>query len=409
MSYRKQNFSSGQVLEADHLNHMEDGIFHSLENAIVCKASGTDVTLSDASNLPIRGLTLYGMTQKVNVGTEESPMYELRSAEVTEVESVGVNLFDLNDFANKNGFIALPDGSYKCTNVVKTMWRNTSKKSGSMYLSYDGAVESGLPITFQCFYTDGTTQYGGSASAQTEYKKYTFVTSESKTVDFMQWTYAESGTYYVKNMMLSFVDTDYTPYFHDVLPIPESVRTLDGYGWGFNETVRNYVDWKNRKFVKMFERVDLGTLTWIKTRLSQGGAQAPITDKKSRGLFLCDKYAVGTREFSWEKFESVADKTINITNSSSSTNIYLKDLAISDEDTFYANVSGVMLYYELAEPVITDISDILPADIDLCTIKPITNMRTDSGAPFEVEYVADQKTYIDNKFAELAAAVVNNA
>ena len=33
MSYTKQNFVKGQVLRADHLNHMEDGIAEAMENA----------------------------------------------------------------------------------------------------------------------------------------------------------------------------------------------------------------------------------------------------------------------------------------------------------------------------------------------------------------------------------------
>jgi hypothetical protein len=41
---------------------------------------------------------------------------------------------------------------------------------------------------------------------------------------------------------------------------------------------------------------------------------------------------------------------------------YIKDEDYSDIATFKAAMSGVMLYYELAEPVITDISDLLPAD-----------------------------------------------
>jgi hypothetical protein len=44
----------------------------------------------------------------------------------------------------------------------------------------------------------------------------------------------------------------------------------------------------------------------------------------------------------------------------------------------------------------------------LHTNQPVTTITNDVGAIMEVEYVADTKTYIDNKFNELAAALVNN-
>ena len=42
------------------------------------------------------------------------------------------------------------------------------------------------------------------------------------------------------------------------------------------------------------------------------------------------------------------------------------------------------------------------------TNKPNTTIYNDAGTGMEVSYVADTKAYIDNKFAELAAAIVNN-
>jgi hypothetical protein len=43
--------------------------------------------------------------------------------------------------------------------------------------------------------------------------------------------------------------------------------------------------------------------------------------------------------------------------------LFVKDENFSNDVAgFTSNLSGVMLYYELAEPVITDISDLLSAD-----------------------------------------------
>lgn len=45
MSYEKQTFSKGQVLKADHLNHMEDGIVD-LEQQIKNSSSSTTPNLT---------------------------------------------------------------------------------------------------------------------------------------------------------------------------------------------------------------------------------------------------------------------------------------------------------------------------------------------------------------------------
>jgi hypothetical protein len=42
--------------------------------------------------------------------------------------------------------------------------------------------------------------------------------------------------------------------------------------------------------------------------------------------------------------------------------VYVRDDAYADAASFKAAMDGVMLYYELAEPIITDISDLITSD-----------------------------------------------
>lgn len=62
--------------------------------------------------------------------------------------------------------------------------------------------------------------------------------------------------------------------------------------------------------------------------------------------------------------------------------------------------------YMLSTPIETPLSEEEPAALH--TYMPNTTIENNSGAWMKVCYVADTKTYIDNKFAELAAAIVNN-
>ena len=70
----------------------------------------------------------------------------------------------------------------------------------------------------------------------------------------------------------------------------------------------------------------------------------------------------------------------------------------------------ITVLYELAEPVETPLSaDELSAFAELHSNKPNTTAFNDSGAEMKLDYVADTKAYIDNKFNELALAILNNA
>ena len=64
---------------------------------------------------------------------------------------------------------------------------------------------------------------------------------------------------------------------------------------------------------------------------------------------------------------------------------------------------------QLTEPIETDLSEEeIAAYKSLTANYPNTTVMNDAGAEMEVSYVADSKIYIDNKFTELSAAIVNS-
>lgn len=64
---------------------------------------------------------------------------------------------------------------------------------------------------------------------------------------------------------------------------------------------------------------------------------------------------------------------------------------------------------EQINPIETDIpEETMTAYRKLCTNYPSTVIQNDSGAGMEVEYVADTKSYIDNKLKELIQAAYGN-
>ena len=151
--------------------------------------------------------------------------------------------------------------------------------------------------------------------------------------------------------------------------IPEAIRNLPGYGWSAG-TARNYVDYENKRYVQCVGSVNLGTLTWMKTSSQSSVGDyfyAPVSaiGFKRLGAFgitvhniLCSKYITVARNPN-----AFVDKTIVLDGDSIAVSqIQVKDTAYTDATAFKQAMSGVMLYYELANPIVTDISTLIPDD-----------------------------------------------
>lgn len=162
--------------------------------------------------------------------------------------------------------------------------------------------------------------------------------------------------------------TAYTPYYTPIsYTIPQAIQNLDGYGWSAG-TARNYVDYENKRYVQCVSSVDLGTLDWkFNTNSAVGNhfyAPAKHLNFKYLGAFgttiynaLCSKYRTVARSSN-----VFVDKTLTIDGVTVVSQIQVKDTAYTDATAFKQAMSGVMLYYELANPIVTDISTLIDDD-----------------------------------------------
>lgn len=151
-------------------------------------------------------------------------------------------------------------------------------------------------------------------------------------------------------------------------PIPEAIKSLPGYGWSAG-TAKNWVDYENKKYYQCVNSVDLGTLYW-KLNVTSGVGRHfyTIVDRnkfKYLGAsgttvhnILCSKYQTVARSAN-----VFVDKTITLDGTGTAiSQIQVKDTAYTDATTFKQAMQGVMLYYELETPIVTDISDLLTDD-----------------------------------------------
>lgn len=154
----------------------------------------------------------------------------------------------------------------------------------------------------------------------------------------------------------------YAPYHSNVYPIPEAIKALPGYGWSAG-TAKNYVDYENKRYVQCVDSVDLGTLTWhIGDRVSfetfQLKGQKLTRNYDIAPNILCSKYLTKTQSQLWGK----TNVTGITTNANVDGCVHLNDTTYTDVATFTQAMQGVMLYYELANPIVTDISSLIPDD-----------------------------------------------
>lgn len=144
--------------------------------------------------------------------------------------------------------------------------------------------------------------------------------------------------------------------------ITEKIRNLPGYGWSAG-TAKNYVDYENKRYVQCVSSVDLGTLSWrigdsVSFETFQLKGQKLTKNYDIAPNILCSKYPTKTQNEIWGK----TNVTGITTNANVDGCIHVNDTSYTDVTTFKQAMSGVMLYYELKSPIVTDISTLIDDD-----------------------------------------------
>ena len=142
-------------------------------------------------------------------------------------------------------------------------------------------------------------------------------------------------------------------------PIPQAILNLPGYGWSAGD-VRNEVNWENKKYYKRVGKVDLGTVNdfILGKPLNDGSGNIFYFAGKESGFKKNGKAISNKLIYSIPSSGQWDDLKLNETCIDSGCYVVVAHNA-STLDEFKQAMSGVMLYYELAEPIVTDISDLI--------------------------------------------------
>lgn len=352
-----------------------------IEQGIPPELFETDSSVAYEKDIPEKALP-YAEISKIG-GMTYKDGSTLKSAKVTEIASVGVNLIDLKDMpiAGSNRFdipITVTEGKYWLS-IFNSDGTEDGWKRGYAYAARFMHDDENIVLTVD----SGAVVTKEQAAKINKFR--IFITPDNYT-----------GTSSTFTAMLNKGETHapLIPYFKRTIPIPEAVQALDGYGWGVNDSVYNYIDYEKKQFVKRVGVVDMGTLNWW---YSSGIFQSDLSNLKysRNGIIpnmLCSIYTtIGAKSSS--DFGNVEDKSITVNYTM--PRIYVKDAAYTDATAFKNAMSGVMLYYELAEPIVTDISDILPADnfIEVEGGGTITAVNENGfDVPSEITYMLEEET-----------------
>lgn len=288
--------------------------------------------------------------EKSDTATEYEPYFDgLRSAPVTEVESVGVNLVDADErITDKSGYVIPPDEgrypfkkglytfSFKAKNYTGgCQWQATIRDKNNAIVADSGGKYINAENTFA------------------------FTLSEQATYIDLYVNSPNGGTFY--DIMLNEGSTalPYRPYQRHTLPIPEAVRPKHG----INEEVYDYIDLDAKQSAERVGAVVFDGSSdenWeVRQYTNLVAYLASEEFGKIPNIVLCDRF---------ESFIDMSPRpngTVGIAVEGLSATAHTFFFGISGIATnvaewrAYLAANPITVYYELATPVVTDISDLL--------------------------------------------------
>jgi hypothetical protein len=187
------------------------------------------------------------------------------------------------------------------------------------------------------------------------------------------------------------------------IPEPTDYTDENGQQW-----FCDYVDFNRGVYVqKITKKVLDGTETWKKLGSTHHGTKIGAYGSIINGVQLSSHF-VGVRIVGSNN--NIGVYAVN-SEAQDAAFIYIRrqvESMTNDELKAWLAENPVTVYYALSEPIEHDLSaEELAQYAALHTNYPNTTVYNNGGAGMEVRYVADTKLYIDGKFAELSAALLN--
>lgn len=333
----------------------------------------------------VDNLTFYPMIRKASVKNDRYMPYGVGSI---EVKSVGKNRFPSE---TEIGTIS-PDTGVEAVDTTFVRTPFATIEGGDYELTLKGDS-----VNLRLFYYGSNKNYLGYKDLHS--------TANAISIDDnvkyfrARWTVSSNLS---EIQLERGIATPYEPYKSTTATIstPDGIAGINGV---YDEVVK-YADGSGKRIQRIGKAVFDGSDDegWYKDGKSRWISSSVKTLAKGGSTnALCSSYQIKTAGQTFEQNMGISiDAGSNIC-------LYDSNHAESDVTTWKENLAenNVILYYELATPIITDLTAEEIAEIEkLHTFYPVTNISNDADCDMAVTYLADSKNYIDNQLAIQAQA-----
>ena len=267
------------------------------------------------------------------------------------IKSVGDNAWDeeweMGTYDSANGKKIDSDATIRSKNLIKVL-PNTE-----YYISIPQDLYGTYPVRQRFYREDGS--YIGSAGQNTVGGIFN-TPADCAYVGLIIYS-----TTYNHDMCIRLAHTgyktDYEPYWQDILPLP-IIRNYFRQGMKSAGTAHDEIRYNKAsgkwEMVQRIGSVDLGTFTYRQSDTSGGGVRFRTTIEMKRvksasivGNILCSQYDTVAAADTYRNTRGIAvEKTDGIS-------IFNADY--TDAAALKASLQGVILYYELADPIVTEL------------------------------------------------------
>ena len=411
---------------------------------MICSVSGESIAVSDSSDQPLVGLNLYGKSTQAGSPTPDAPVDIVSAGDDGEIkcELMGKNLFDAGNLKlTTNAKLSVLDDGYTIT------------ATGGKGVSY-ASSRYDLPLSLRgknlCLVVDSiSTEQKVAVSAQVNVETpdkmdYFLATTEKNAISFAvpsnatritigvytnnsSATLSTDNTVTVKGMRLMLVENKaygWTKAVDDqgitlsrtLRGVPVTDKTLatytdvNGQMWCADEIDFERGVLVQRVYAHTFTEHNVDYLVYSESDAGNSFTLGigftrdlpPILSNNSTSCVMSDiATGISNNERGNKDFFSVycADGNHIIFRDSIENTVLF--------DTFKDGLPGREIIYILATPIETPLTDEeIAAYKALHTNKPSTTVLNDSGAFMSVKYIADLKSYIDNKVSGILTATV---
>lgn len=401
---------------------LEDGLVEVETGTVSLDTHTISAGSAKAISLLFRGATSDDtITITVN-GSEyilPEPIHGVGESGVLEVKSTGKNIFGGLPFAQSlvdsgSTNVVLNTNAKTVTYGYNTNYEDTVRrtlfsnfKENTQYTfvlsgkHVVGNTNTGTNHSqFVVYYTDGTSK--SITISGTDNFTELFVSEANKTVSSIHYSYFNRDTLtlnYEKCGIFEGVITadEFEPYTETTADIPLSSPLYE------KDYIRYNMDGSGEESHKMKAVVYDGSESgWFKNS-STGSYYIDIPNAKMGGAVWCSHYIYNSDNFAEG----------NIVIGSTSTKLFImptaaQNITTVDEWKAWLAENKPEVVYELAEPIVTELTAEQIAEFKkLQSFYPVTNATTNEGE-ISIEYIADTKRYIDNKIEELQNAILTS-